>query len=324
MHHFRAIKLQTGWEIAGDAISPHGSKGLQGLKAKVLYPRPMPSTPRPGRRPRPFQDGDPHARIHVAAVGFEVERVTEPILADRADRVYLLTRSGEDAAAPFVAEVVRRLRRERPIEVRVEATAIWDVFETLGTLRKVFEREHRIDRHARDVVPLRVNVSTGTKISAIAGTLACMLWHGEPYYVQVTRSWYSGITPRVRAVNDVVRSVDPVSVYELRAPGPDLVEVMEALERRGGTLRKRELIRELGLDQGRPDERSGRPPSPQAQHSRLRRRLQPLEGRWGFVSSDAHARGRVSLTPQGRLALTLFRRARDPSAPGLTDLTHLT
>ncbi|HZY91180.1 MAG TPA: DUF6293 family protein [Thermoplasmata archaeon] len=270
----------------------------------------MPSRPRSSRLRAPFGEGDPHARIHVAAVGFEVERVTEPILADRADRVYLLTRSGDDAAAPFVEEVLRRLRRPRGIEVRIAKTAIWDVFATLGTLRAIFEREHRLDRHARDVVPLRVNVSTGTKISAIAGTLSCMLWHGEPYYVQVTQSWYSGLTPRVRAVNDVVRSVDPVSVYELRAPGPDLVEVLEALERRGGSLRKRELIRELGLDAVRTEEGHGRPPSLQAQHSRLRHRLEPLEVKWGFVADDpTRGRGRVTLTPQGRLALTLFRRA---------------
>lgn len=262
-------------------------------------------------RPR-FREGDPHARIHVAAVGFEVERVTEPIAADRADRVYLLTRPGDDAAGPFVAEVVRRLRRLGSPEVRVEKTAIWDVFATLGTLRQIFEREERIDRHQRAVVPIRVNVSTGTKISAIAGTLACMLWHGEPYYVQVTRSWYSGHTPRVQAVNDVVRSIEPVSVYELRAPGRELVDVLEALERRGGTLRKRDLIRELRLDSPRIDGTPGGPPTLQAQHSRLRHRLEPLEAKWGFVASDpAHARGRVTLTPQGRLALTLFRNRHD-------------
>lgn len=268
----------------------------------------MPTRPSSERDRAPFPDGDPHARIHVAAVGFEVERVLEPIEADRADRVYLLTRAGDDDAAPFVAEVVRRLRRARGPDVRVERTAIWDVFATLGTLRAIFERERRVDRHQRDVVPIRVNVSTGTKISAIAGTLACMLWHGEPYYVHVSQSWYSGRTPRVHAVNDVVRRVEPVSVYELRAPTPELVEVLEALERRGGALRKRELIRELRLDEPRRDGPGTAVPTLQAQHSRLRHRLEPLETKWGFVTSDSlHARGRVALTPQGRLALTLFR-----------------
>ncbi len=258
----------------------------------------------------PLGIGDPRARVHIAAVGFEVERVTEPIVADRADRVYLLTRSGDDAARPFVEETMRRLRRAGLRDITVEETAIWDVFATLATLRDLFEREGRVDRHALSVVPLRVNVSTGTKITAIAGTLACMLWHGEPYYVQVTRSWYSGLTPKVRPVNDVVKRVEPVSVYELRAPAPELVEVLEALERRGGSLRKRELIRELGLDRGEPT--GTRPPSPQAQHSRLRHRLQPLETKWGFVATDsARHRGHVTLTPQGRLALTLFGKSQN-------------
>lgn len=261
--------------------------------------------------------GDPHARVHIAPVGFEVERVTQPILGERADRVYLLTRKEDDAAAPFLEEVVRRLERApHPIDIRIERAEIWSVFGALGLLRRLFEQEGRADRRAPGVVPLRVNVSTGTKITAIAGTLACMLWRGEAYYVQVTQAWYSGLTPRIGPVNDVVRAVDPVSVYELRAPGGELVEVLEALHRRGGALRKRELIRELGLDRlTGPD---GRLASPQAQHSRLRTRLLPLEHRWGFVAVDpAGARGRVRLTDQGRLALLMFGSAGDevPSSP---------
>ncbi|MCI4320923.1 MAG: DUF6293 family protein [Thermoplasmata archaeon] len=275
-------------------------------------------TGRPRRAPRAAANapraGDPHARIHLAPVGFEVERVVEPIVNDRADRVYLVTRDGDDAAAPFVAEVQRRLARARwPVDVRVIPTPIWDVFGALGAYRRIFELEGRSDRNASGVVPIRVNVSTGTKITAIAGTLACMLWRGEPYYVQVSRSWYSGRTPRVQAVNDVVRSVDPVAVYELRAPSRELVDVLDALDRAGGTLRKRDLIRSLGLD--RPTD-GGRPPSPQAQHSRLRLRLTPLESKWGFLAADpTGSRGRVRLTPQGRLALTLFGRSRGDDSP---------
>ncbi|HEV2166033.1 MAG TPA: DUF6293 family protein [Thermoplasmata archaeon] len=259
--------------------------------------------------------GDPRARIHIAPVGYEVERVTEPILEDGADRAYLLTRSGDDSARPFVDEVARRLRSApRPVEVRIRRAEIWDVFASLSEIRAIFEAERRADRRASGVVPIRVNVSTGTKITAIAGTLACMLWKGEPYYVQVSQSWYSHLTPKLHRVNDVVRSVDPVSVYELRTPAPELVELLAALDRRGGSLRKRELIGELGLDRARPGEGTGRPPTAQAQHSRLRHRLDPLEHRWGFVATDrAGPRGRVRLTDQGRLALALF--GPPPKAP---------
>jgi hypothetical protein len=259
--------------------------------------------------------GAPHGRIHIAAVGFEVERVTQPLEEDRADRVYLLTRAERDRAAPFVEEVTRRLRRASwPVEVKVVRTDLWDVFHALESLRSIFEAEGRTDRSARDIVPLRVNVSTGTKITAIAGTLACMLWNGTPYYAQVSRAWYSDRTPRVGEVHDVVERVEPVGVYELRAPARELVEVLEALQRRGGSLRKRELLRELGLDRPGPD--GGKVPSPQSQHGRLRRRLDPLERRWGFVRTEsAGPRARVGLTEQGRLALALF--ARTPAVRSL-------
>jgi hypothetical protein len=254
--------------------------------------------------------GAPDARVHIVPVGFEVERVTEPLARERADRVYLVTRRERDAAAPFVDEVRRRLERAPwPVEVRVVGTDPWSVFETLATYRAIFEKERRSDRNASGVLPLRVNVSTGTKITAIAGTLACMLWNGSPYYVQVSRSWYSDRTPSVRAVHDVVERIEPVNVYELRSPSSELVDVLEALARRGGSLRKRELLRELGLD--RPSADGTPAASPQAQHGRLRRRLEPLEDRWGFVRTEATGpRARVRITDQGRVALALFGRER--------------
>jgi len=273
----------------------------------------VPTPRRAARNPTGPALGDPRARVHIAPVGFEVERITEPLVAERADRVYLVTRAERDAAAPFVDEVMRRLRRAAwPIDVRVVRTDLWNVFQALGTLREIFAAERRTDRNAREGLPIRVNVSTGTKITAIAGTLACMLWKGEPYYVQVSRAWYSGHTPSVSAVRDVVERVDPVNVYELRAPAPELVEVLEALAHRGGSLRKRDLIRELGLDRPGPD---GNPaPSAQAQHGRLRRRLEPLEHRWGFIRAEGPgARARIRLTEQGELALGLFGRAAESS-----------
>jgi hypothetical protein len=244
--------------------------------------------------------------VHVVPVGFEVERATAAPIAERADRVYLITRGERDAAAPFVAEVRRRLSEASwPIDLRVVGTDPWSVFETLASYRTIFESERRVVRSAPGVLPLRVNVSTGTKITAIAGTLACMLWNGEAYYAQVTRSWYSDRTPHVRAVNDVVDRIEPVNVYELRSPSPELVEVLVALDHRGGSLRKRDLIRELGLDRSGADGTAA--PSPQAQHGRLRRRLEPLEQRWGFVESEsAGPRARIRLTEQGRVALALF------------------
>ncbi|MCI4366521.1 MAG: DUF6293 family protein [Thermoplasmata archaeon] len=276
--------------------------------------RPRTARPTLSARAPGIPVGDAHARIHIAAVGFEVERVVDPILRERADRAYLLTKGHDDAARPFVDEVVRRLHAaDRSLEVRVESTEIWDVFGSLGMFRRIFEREGRSDRRDGAVVPIRVNVSTGTKITAIAGTLACMLWRGEPYYVQVSKSWYSGRNPKVRAVNDVVARIDPVGIYELRAPAKELVEILEALGRRGGALRKRDLIHELGMDRPIAGGDASRTPTPQSQHSRLRRRLEPLEGRWGFVEADPGGRGRVRLTPQGRLALGLFgASAPDP------------
>ena len=48
-------------------------------------------------------------------------------------------------------------------------TPIWDVFGALAVYRRIFAAEGRSDRNASAVVPIRVNVSTGTKITGDRG-----------------------------------------------------------------------------------------------------------------------------------------------------------
>lgn len=293
---------------------------VAGVADHPLIPKPkggsLGSVPRArsSQEPSAASAGDPRARVHLAAVGFEIERVTDALRSDRADRVYLVTRDSHDAAEPFLARVVREIRSfPWSPEVMVVRTDVFDLFACLATYRRIFAVERRLDRRAAEAVPVRVNVSTGTKITAIAGTLACMLWKGEPYYVRVSKTWYSGLSVQPRTAHDVVDRVEPMGVYELRTPSPELVEVLEALSRRGGSLRKFELIRELGLDQ--PSAGHSHVPSPQSSHGRLRRRLEPLAERWGFVQIEPRGpRGRVRLTEQGRVALVLFGRPVDDVA----------
>ncbi|MDQ6666899.1 MAG: DUF6293 family protein [Thermoproteota archaeon] len=43
------------------------------------------------------------------------------------------------------------------------------------------DEEHEGDQNS----DIFVNVSTGSKVSSIAGTMACMIWKGTPYYARI-------------------------------------------------------------------------------------------------------------------------------------------
>jgi len=58
---------------------------------------------------------------------------------------------------------------------------MWDLFDCIQTYKKIIKEEEKEGRSDH----IYINVSTGSKVSSIAGTLACMIWKGTPYYAHM-------------------------------------------------------------------------------------------------------------------------------------------
>ncbi|HKG86735.1 MAG TPA: DUF6293 family protein, partial [Nitrososphaeraceae archaeon] len=80
-------------------------------------------------------------RIHIAPIGFKVNRVTEPIIRERADKVYLITHSNQDKAALYLEKIVKILKKEKYLQIQKRYTNIWDFFECLQTYRQIIKEE---------------------------------------------------------------------------------------------------------------------------------------------------------------------------------------
>ena len=69
-------------------------------------------------------------RIHIAPVGFEVDRIVKPAVEYKADKVYLLVHDNkkEDKATPYIENVIKELG-ENKIQSenywRVRALRVW-------------------------------------------------------------------------------------------------------------------------------------------------------------------------------------------------------
>ena len=74
-------------------------------------------------------------RVHIAPVGFEVDRVVLPASNMRADRVWLIIHSDsiDDAGQPFSKLISERLEKDQ-IEFKLEYTDRTDLFDTLRVL----------------------------------------------------------------------------------------------------------------------------------------------------------------------------------------------
>ena len=240
-------------------------------------------------------------RVHVVPVGFEVLRVTEPLIRMRADKAYFVRYRADDPAMRFYARVKNELEsRYQHIAIEETFVDIWNLYSCLEAYREIIRQEQ--GNH------VYFNVSTGTKITAMAGLLSCMLWDATPYYAKVAY-------PQARAQDIPTEQVDEpdiLPIYEINKPKEELLLILGILKQNGGRMKKVNLIRKLeeeGIIKVRDESKTDL--SRAAKHSQLRAMIEPLESSWRYIKVEASGRrSEVSLTEQGNTALNVFGSPR--------------
>ena len=120
-------------------------------------------------------------RVHIATVGYEIDRVVLPAKQERADKVWLLVHENksDDKAVPFVSKIIKQLEKLR-IEVVQESHDRRDLFKIIRAVKSIIEQEKGNE--------IYVNLATGSKIQAIGTMMACMMFNDEsnihPFYVE--------------------------------------------------------------------------------------------------------------------------------------------
>ena len=234
-------------------------------------------------------------RVHICPVGFEVQRVADPLARMKADKAYLITYRADDPAHQCLVRIKESLSKQAvQIQLIEEYVNIWDLVQCIIKFKDVIRRERGNT--------VFINVSTGTKVTAIAGTIVSMLEGSTPYYAKVDHTQQRQPIPTKEKVEEPFE----VPVYGLQPPRPEALRVLEFVEKSGGSARKKDLIRKLREIQIiRPMAKSDL--SAAAAHSQLRALLDPLERDWHFVTIESRGRSsKVSLTDQGRIGLQIF------------------
>jgi hypothetical protein len=233
-------------------------------------------------------------RVHIAPVGHEPpERVTTPLINYRADKVYLVSHLTDSKEAAENVRIIHATLKKSlaSCEIQNVRTDIWNLFSCLETCREICSAESKSHVYT--------NVSTGSKIIAIAGMLSCMLWGGHPYYAEIDYA------------SKKFKRTDDLPVYKISQPSRELLQVISMIGEHGGVLSKKELIGILQAGDHPLIPSYGADASKSAPHSRLRAIIGPLESEWGFVEVKAKGRrSEVTLTEQGKSALRIFGDAR--------------
>lgn len=246
-------------------------------------------------------DSDEHGvqrdlRIHVAGLGYEVERIVAPALEMRADRVYLLTDKPDQALRPYHDAVLKAFKAAK-VEAHVRICEVWDPNAVVGEMGRIAETER--GNH------VYVNLGTGPTTCAIGGSLAAMLWRFDAYYPRLDYA-----APDVALKGDKpVRETTFIPAFRLDPPSGDVLAVLELLaEKRGKPARKKEVVERL-RDRGFLK----RGASAQSEQNAADRVLKnAIE--WGFLDSEGEGRRRrLRLNERGEAGRKMF--AHLPARP---------
>jgi len=182
-------------------------------------------------------------RVHIVPVGFEIDRVIEPLIQFKADRVWLIVEENiEQGDANYHYQEIKRKLKKMKIDFDERRCQLRALFDLLNEYRIIIEKEQEHE--------IFINVSTGNKIEAIAGMMAAMIFHSDkvsvtPYYA-VPENYE--IKPKEKEqFTSGYKGVIQLPNYTIERPKPHLIAALKLIKE-NGISNKKNLI-ELFMNQ---------------------------------------------------------------------------
>jgi hypothetical protein len=236
-------------------------------------------------------------RIHIAPVGFEIDRIVEPAVEMKADLVYLVVHENisDDKASKYHIEIQKQLKKKK---IKTE-TVYADRFKLFDIIRAVKEI---IQNHRKD--EFYVNVASGSKIHAIGCMMACMLFDDRkrinPFYPQAERyPVYEGNDQQTYGVKEI----HELPTYQMLTPKPDLLAALKIIKDNGGRIQKKKLA-EIAEEQKILNIGARKENHSNARFASLDKKIiQPLLHTWGFIEEEKIGKNRwITFSDDGKSA----------------------
>ena len=238
------------------------------------------------------------SEVHIVPLGYEYDRIVGPVREYGVDVVYLLEHDGPpQERVDYHDDLKVELREEA--EVRSRSVDLMDIYDVLGEVTTIAAD------HPEDIV--RVNVSSGSKLSAVGAAIACMCTDATPYYVHPEGYAHADREERQSygyAGDEVLPS------YPIEAPTRDQVATMAFLAETNTdqrTAKKKDLI-EYAEDAELSFIAENEPANDKAKFALLNANVvDPLVDDGYIDVEQVGRRKQVTLTDTGRDALRAFR-----------------
>ena len=224
-------------------------------------------------------------RIHVAPIGYEIDRVILPAKERRADKMYLMVHNNksEDKALQFIETIKKRLT-EMKIEYEVEDHDRLDIFNIIKTIKEIIEKEQGNNVY--------VNLSSGSKIQAIGGMMACMMFNDGgnviPFYAEAKE--YVGFENK--PISEGIKEIMDIPSYEIQKPDEKIVRALKIIQDHGGTISKKQMAALCGREDLIAADTQSKNVDLARYASLDKSIIQPLESHWKFIAVEKKGRTR--------------------------------
>ena len=236
-------------------------------------------------------------RVHIAPVGFEIDRIIIPAVKMKADKVWLVAHDNvaEDKASKY-RQKIEKLLEKKGIKTEVAFANRLRLFPIIKAVTAIIFKERKNE--------IYVNVATGSKVHAIGCMMACMLFDDRdkihPFYAQAEKyPEYEGTKQQTYGVAEI----HPLPTYRIGTPKRELLEAMKIIKDAGGRIQKKKMAEEAEKSKI-ITVNAKKQNFTQARFASLDKNIvQPLVDTWGFVEVEKIGRNRwLKLTDDGKHA----------------------
>jgi len=236
-------------------------------------------------------------RVHIAPLGFEIDRIMLPIKQTKADKLYLIVheKTAEDKSGPYLKKITSECKKLN-VDLELSYANRLGIFNMIKLVKEI------IQDNAKNYI--YVNVASGSKIQAIACMMACMILKGctniQPFYAEPEK--YAAFEGKQQSFG--LKDTIPLPTYEIQTPKQKLLDALNILyihdKQRMTKKEMAEICEENKLIVVNAEDEN---------HSQVRfasldkNIIEPLEKQWGFIEVEKIGRNRwINITEEGKNA----------------------
>jgi len=236
-------------------------------------------------------------RVHIAPLGFEIDRIVLPLKETKADKLWLLIheKTAEDKSGPYL-EKIKKECKKLGVQLKISHVDRLSMFKVIRAVKEIISQE--------EGNYIYVNVASGSKIQAIACMMACMILKEckniKPFYAVPEK--YAAFEGKQQSSG--IKETFPLPIYEIQTPKPKLLQALKIIHQaKNQKITKKEMA-EVAEEQEIITINSEEKNHSQARFASLDKNIiQPLAEEWNFVEIEKIGRNRwIKITEEGQNA----------------------